>query len=230
MKVLLCLSVLLLGADARIKAPDSAPVGEYTLVDGTDAVGRVEWSVSDPEVRVYTSQDGKQIVLVAPTPRIVKVRQVASDAAGKSADVALIDFRGGKPVPGPVLPVVPMPDAKLPAGRFNIAQPAHDKAAEVRVVTSDQRKAEALLLAAKLTTVRDRIQSGAIKADDPGHVMDAIRRANGELPKDVQARWNVWGTWWGQVLFGQWKAGGLKAANDWITILDETILGLKAVM
>lgn len=227
MKVLLCLSVLLLGADARIKAPDSAPVGEYTLVDGTDAVGRVEWSVSDPEVRVYTSQDGKQIVLVAPSPRLVKVKQVTSDAAGKSADVVLIEFGGGKPAPGPA--PLPMPDAKLPSGRFGIAQPAHDKAAEVRVATSDQRKSEALLLVAKLTHVRDRVQSGAIKADDPGAVMDAIRRANGELPRDVQSRWNVWGQWWGQSLFGQWKAGGLKAANDWTTILDETILGLKAV-
>ena len=235
MSPLLVMLLSLLGADAQIDAPATAKVGEFVLIDAAGSVGSLTWAVPDQQVSHFVGQGGKQIVLHCPSPRFVKVRLTATDAAGKSSDVAVIEFTGnGKPQPAPAplpdaKPVVPMPDAKLPAGRFAIAQPAHDKASEVNVTTGDQRKTEALLLAAKLVQVRDRIQSGAIKGDDPGIVMHAIRAANAELPKDVQTRWHGWGVWWGQALFAQWKAGCLKASNDWYDVLDETITGLKAV-
>lgn len=235
MSPLLVMLLSLLGADAQIDAPATAKVGEFVLIDATGSTGQLTWAVSGQRVSHFVGSDSKQLVIHAQQPGFVKVRLTASDAAGKSSDVALIEVTGnGKPQPAPapmpdVNPVVPEPDKKLPAGRFAIAQPAHDKAAEVKVATGDQRKTEALLLAAKLTQVRDRIQSGAIKGDDPGIVMHAIRAANAELPRDVQARWHGWGVWWGQALFAQWKAGCLKASNDWSDVLDETILGLKAV-
>ena len=229
------LLISLLGAEAKLDAPATAKVGEFVLIDATGSTGQLTWAVSGQRVSHFVGSDSKQLVIHAQQPGFVKVKLTATDATGKSSDVAVIEFTSdGKPLPAPapmpdVKPVVPMPDAKLPAGRFSIAQPAHDKAAEVKVAPGDQRKTEALLLAAKLTQVRDRIQSGAIKGDDPGIVMHAIRAANAELPKDVQARWHGWGVWWGQALFAQWKAGCLKASNDWSDVLDETILGLKAV-
>lgn len=235
MSALLVMLLSLLGAEAQIDAPATAKVGEFVLIDSAGSVGQVTWAVPDQQVSHFISGDRKQLVLHCPSPRFVKVRLTATDATGTSSDVVVIEFTGnGKPQPAPaplpdVKPVVPEPDKKLPAGRFAIAQPAHDKAAEVKVATGDQRKTEALLLAAKLAIVRDRIQSGAIKGDDPGIVMHAIRAANAELPKDVQARWHGWGVWWGQTLFAHWKAGKLNAANDWSDVLDETILGLKAV-
>ena len=235
MSPLLVMLLSLLGADAQIDAPATAKVGEFVLIDATGSTGQLTWAVSGQRVSHFVGSDSKQLVIHAQQPGFVKVKLTATDATGKSSDVAVIEFTvDGKPLPAPAplpdaKPVVPMPDAKLPAGRFAIAQSAHDKAAEVKVTTGDQRKTEALLLAAKLTQVRDRIQSGAIKGDDPGVVMHAIRAANAELPKDVQARWHGWGVWWGQALFAQWKAGCLKASNDWSDVLDETILGLKAV-
>ena len=235
MSPLLVMLLSLLGADAQIDAPATAKVGEFVLIDATGSTGQLTWAVSGQRVSHFVGSDSKQLVIHAQQPGFVKVKLTATDATGKSSDVAVIEFTGdGKPLPAPAplpdaKPVVPMPDAKLPAGRFAIAQSAHDKAAEVKVTTGDQRKTEALLLAAKLTQVRDRIQSGAIKGDDPGIVMHAIRAANAELPRDVQARWHGWGVWWGQALFAQWKAGCLKASNDWSDVLDETILGLKAV-
>lgn len=231
-QLLVCLSVLLLGAEAKINAPETAPVGEFVLVDAADSVGVLTWTVPDPQVSLYVATGGKQIVLYSASPRRVKIRLTAKDEAGTAVETEIIDFAGKTPGPAPAPKPdtpKPMPVEPQPEGRFGIAKPARDKAADVKVESGDQRKTEALLLAAKLTNVRDRIQSGAIKTEDPGTVMQAIRLANAELPRDVQARWHGWGTWWGQTLFGHWKAGKLRASNDWSDVLDETIAGLKGV-
>lgn len=232
MSPLLVMLLSLLGADAQINAPATAKVGEFVLIDAADSVGSLTWAVPDQQVSHYVAPGGKQIVLHCPSARFVKVRLTATDNAGKSSDVAVIDFTGdGKPLPAPA----PMPDKPqpqpvkpnvLPDGRFKLAALVRDEAAKVQ--TAD-RQSEAALIAAKLTDISGKLKTGSLSAADPSIVMKAIQQANGTLPRDVQQRWHGWGQWWGRQLYDRWKADQIKTASDWAAVIDETCLGLKAV-
>lgn len=238
-KVLLLLS-LFLGADAHIKAPETAPVGQYFLVDGLGSVGTLTWSVPDKEVSVFTSADSTSIVLFCPSRRRVKVRLTATDAAGKSVETEVIDCGGSLPAPKPdhvpaPLPTpapkpTPSPDpVPLPDGRFKIAQQCREHARQVKAERAEQRRQEAEQLAVKLSGIRDRIKSGDIDANKPAELMAAVQAANAELPRDVQRRWSLWGSWWGRFLYGLVTGGTLQTAADWILIIEETILGLRSL-
>ena len=240
-KVLLLLS-LCLGAEARIKAPETAPVGQYVRIDGLGSTGTLTWSVPDKDVSVFTSADSTSVVVFCPSPRRVKVRLTAADAAGKSSDAEVVDFVGDVPAPkpgpkpGPAPAPAPAPhptplpdDAPLPDGRFKVASPARERARQVKAERAAQRHAEAQQMAAKLAEVQARIRSGEIDTANPVVLVTAIREANSQLPRDVQSRWTPWGNWWCLFLRGLWMAGNLKTAADWILILEETILGLRSV-
>lgn len=223
----------LLGADAQLDAPATAKVGEFVLIDATGSTGQLTWAVSGQRVSHFVGSDSRQLVIHAQQPGFVKVRLTATDAAGKSSDVDVIEFTGdGKPLPAPA----PMPDKPqppppikpnvLPDGRFKLATPVRDEAA--RVKTTD-RQAEAALIATKLADISGKLKTGSLSATDPAIVMKAIQQANGTLPRDVQQRWGGWGQWWGRQLYDRWKAGQVQTASDWAAVIDETCLGLKAV-
>lgn len=230
MSKLLMMCALVLGADAQIDAPATAKVGEFVLIDATGSTGQLTWAVAGQRVSRFVGSDSQQLVIHAEQPGFVKVRLTATDGAGKSSDVALIEFTGdGKPLPAPA----PMPDKPqpvkpnvLPDGRFNLAAPVRDEAA--RVNTTD-RQSEASLIAAKLADISGKLKTGSLSAADPSIVMKAIQQANGTLPRDVQQRWRQWGQWWGRQLYDRWKAGQIQTASDWAAVIDETCLGLKAV-
>ncbi len=216
---LVLLALTLLGADARIDSPSVATVGVLTRIGGTDASGSLSWS-TDVDVTIWKSDVSRDIVILCPTPRLLRIKQTAKDANGTSSDVAIIDFTGG-PKPQPV-----QPDKPLAEGRFKIAQLARDKAVDVK---TDQRKAEALLIAQRLVEVRDKIQTGEIKTENANLVTAEICRSLATLPAAVRTRWHDWGTAWANAVTAACNADQILTGTDWCVLLDETCAGLKAV-
>lgn len=229
------LIALCLGADAKVSAVQSAVAGDYVLIDASESKGTLTWSVTTPDAKLFVATNSKQALLYCPTAKLCRFSLTATDAAGTSICRDVIEFTSDSPQPEPApapMPPAPLPGPppmpkKLPDGKFALAQPCCDQACQVQAA---KRKAEAEALAEKLTGIRDRIKSGEIDTSKPAELMLAIQRANKSLPDDVQRRWSAWGTWWGRSLHGIYVAGKLANEADWITVIEETILGLKAVM
>ncbi len=231
MQFVLTTLALLLGANARIAAPEHAAPGEYILFDGSASVGSLTWN-TDPGAEVFRSDDGKKILVVA-TKRRCKVRLTAKDTAGTSSDVAVVEI-GDSPEPAPKpdtpkpAPPVPLNPKSLADGKFKVAQPCCDRACQIR---TDQRKAEAELVAKHLAELRNKIKSDARLDLTNLQVMRAeVMKATGSLPSALKHRWIEWAQWWGTELSAQSIGGKLATAADWCLFIDETILGLKAVM
>lgn len=235
MPVAAVLIALCLGADAKVSAAPSAVAGEYVLIDASGSKGSLTWSVSTPDAKLFVETGTKQALLYCPTAKLCRFSLTATDAAGTSICRDVIEFTGDSPQPEPApapMPPAPIPGPqpmpkKLPDGKFALAQPCCDQACQIQAA---KRKSEAEALAAKLAGIRDRIKAGEIDTSKPTELMFAIQQANKTLPDDVQRRWSAWGTWWGKSLHGIYVAGKLATEADWITVIEETILGLKAVM
>ena len=231
--VLMC--YLLLGVEAKIKAPETAPVGEYFLIDGAESVGTLSWEIRDTDVSLFAAPDAKQIVAFCPSPRKVLVILTAKDGDKTSVDYAVVKC-GAAPLPAPE----PMPDVKpepvkppkpktLPDGRFKVAQGSHDHAAKV-AMRAERRAAEIESVAKQLEKLRDKIKNKEVDPTHIGQLQKEIHAATGELPPDVRSRWSSWGSWWGSIIMTLFGGGTLKTAADWILFLEETILGLRAVV
>lgn len=228
--VLLC--CLFLGADAKIKSPDSAIVGEFLLIDGAESTGSLAWEIRDADVSMFASADAKQIVVFCPSPRKVLVTLTAKDSTSTSVDYAVIKFGGVAPLPAPepapdVKPEPPKPKV-LPDGKYKVSQGSHDHAMKVEA-RAERRRVEAESVAKQLEKLRDKIRSKELDPSNTDALKTAIHNATGELPPDVQKRWNGWGSWWGNLIMKFVFGRSLQSAADWILFLEETILGLRAV-
>lgn len=228
------LSVLLaclVGADAKINAPATAPAGQLLLIDGSESTGSLMWTVADPEVSLLESRDKKQIVVFVPTPRKTLITLQAKDSAGESTDYHVLRSEGtdstpapkpDKPKPSPAVPGKP-----LPPGTFNISQPCCDEACKIK---SGQRKADADLISTHLAELRDRIRSDkTLDCGDLPTMQTEVMRATKGLPMAIKTRWLDWATWWSRELCGRAAEKQLATSTAWVAFLDETILGLKAV-
>lgn len=242
MRRLLCLtlcvflyqSLFVVAADSKIAAPDKATVGNLVLIDGSGAVGKVTWVVNDPDVTVFTSQkDPKQIVVSCSVAKFVKIRQQAEDNQGHSSDTIIIQFvgdDGGKtppaPAPAPMPDVTPKPGV-LPQGKFGVSQGAHDKAIAVE---SKDRKAEAGKFVAAFESLQNDFKSGAINPKSAQAVSGGINKACTSVSADMQKRWlPVFGSWWTSKILELWDSSQLESKDDWVQLIEETNLGLKAV-
>lgn len=235
---LIALLACVLGADAKIVAPPTGPVGQFILIDGAESQGALAWTVTDPEVSLFVSPDSKQIVVYSPSARKTLVTLKATDSAGESVDYHVLKLTGDSPEPAPA-PTPdkpkPKPDAKpvgppkpLPPGKFSVAQPCCDEACKVQ---GNQRKAEADLLAQHLAELRDRIKSDkSMKVSDLHTMQGEVFKSTKGLPPALRSRWMEWAKWWGAELCTQSGLNRLVTAADWVAFIDETILGLKAVM
>ena len=227
------LCVLLLGADAKVKAPVTAPVGVPVLVDAGESIGELEWDSVDPEMVLFPAiRGGKQAYVQRLKPGLGRFSVKARDKDSTSTSREVINFTGEAPAPAPGPmpdePPMPPPDAKpvkLPEGKFKISQAAHDK-----VPRAERRRQEAESVAKELEGLKDRIKRGEVDATSISAMKTEMRLATGRLPADVRGRWADWGNWWGKFLTGLVFGGSLKTAADWITLLEETILGLRAVL
>lgn len=232
MKLVVVLCALLFGADAKVKAPDSAPVGVPVLVDAGESVGDLEWDTADPEMVLFPAiRGGRQAYVQRLKPGLGKFWVKATDKAGPSTSREVIMFTGSAPTPAPEpVPDKPQPPpapdkpVKLPDGKFKISQGAHDK-----VPRSERKRQEAEAVAKQLEDLRDRIKRGEVDTSKILVLKAEMRKATGSLPRDVLSRWVEWGKWWGEFLTSLWMGGSLKTAADWVLLLEETILGLKAV-
>lgn len=238
----------LFGADAKIIAPPTAPVSQYVLIDGGESVGKLDWSLTDPETAIFVSPDGKQILAWCPKPRKVLLTLKATDAAGESTDWHTIRFGGDPeptpspapspdkpkpvtpPTPKPLPSPVPSPDtkpSKLPDGRFKVAQPCCDRACEI---AADQRRSDAVLVAKHLADLRDRIKSdSSLDVKDIKAMQREVSLAVRGLPTSLKGRWFEWAKWWCHEFYTHWQGSKLTTQAEWVTFIDETILGLKAV-
>lgn len=233
MNLALVFLALLFGADAKVKSPETAPVGQPILVDAGDSVGELTWDTNDPDVVIFTAIRGaKQAYVQRLTPGVGRFWVLAKDSAGTSVSREVIVFGGEAPQPAPSpmpdVPSPPAPDVKpakpLPEGKFRIAQKAHDK-----VPRSERKRIESEAVAKQLEGVKDKIKRGELDPTRIGDLKAEIRRATGELPPEIKHRWADWASWWGSVLTSLVFGGSLKTAADWILLLEETILGLRAV-
>jgi hypothetical protein len=224
----LALLSLILGAEAKIDAPDKAPTSQFILIDGVGATGKLTWAVPDREVSVFTAADSKQIVIYCPPPsRLVTIKQHAVDSAGKSTDTVVIDFRQDYK-PDPAKPDEVKPNKTLPAGRFGITQKCFQKASEVE---STDRKGDAAKLIAALEALQNEFRTDQINPSTPQQVSGAINRACHGLTADQQKRWlPTFGSWWTVFIRDLWDAGQLATKEDWIQLIEETLIGLKAVL
>jgi hypothetical protein len=237
----LLLISFILTVDAKISAPEKAAVGQFVLIDGAESSGTLTWAIPDREVSVFTSPDSKQIVLFSPSARFCRIRLVATDGTAHSADVVVLEFIGESPRPAPVpgpIPVPtpgPKPDVKpphpgrvLPAGKFGISQKAHDKSLDVEC---PDRKAETAKVIAALESLQTEFRSDKVNPSAPLQVSSAINRACLSLPAEQQKRWlPSFGAWWTTTLRDLWDAGKLLTKEDWILLIEETLIGLKAVL
>lgn len=235
---LLALLAILVGADAKIVAPATGPVDTFILIDGSESQGTLTWTVADPEVSLFITPDSKQIAVFCPTPRKTLITLKAKDEAGESVDYHVLKLTGDKPEPAPA-PTPdkphPKPDAKpvgppkpLPRGKFNVAQPCCDEACKVQ---SAQRKADAELVAKHLGDLRSKIKSDtSLRCSDLPAMQAEVMKATKGLPLALKSRWLEWAKWWSHELCNQSAGNRLVTAADWIAFIDETILGLKAVM
>ena len=230
--VLLC--ALLLGADAKVKAPDTAPIGVPVLVDAGESVGDLDWDTADPDIVIFPAiRGGRQAYVQRLKPGVGKFWVCARDKAGVSTCREVIMFEGSAPRPAPEpmpdkpAPGPPVPDkpAKLPEGKYKIAQGAHD-----RVPRSERKRQEAAAVSKQLEGLRDRIKSGEVDPTKLSELKAEMRKVTGELPPEIRNRWADWGNWWGKFLTSLVFGGTLKTAADWVLLLEETILGLKAVL
>lgn len=232
-QVLLLLLTVLFGADVKVVVPDSAEAGQPVLIDASESIGDLTWDTADPDLVIFPAiRGGKQAYVQRLKPGNGRFTVTAKDAAGTSRTTEILTFTPGdipSPAPSPMPDVVPGPQPKLPDGKFRIAQGTHDEACKVKVSRKEQRRLEAQELATKLAAIRDRVKSGELDATKPQVMLTEIQRANKTLPADVQSRWAEWGNWWGKFLYGLWTAGKLVGQAEWLAILEETILGLKAV-
>ena len=230
--LLACSASIVRGAEIKVTAPESAPVGSFILIDASQSIGELSWTVPDKEVSLFLTRDNRQAILYSPTAKRCRYTIGAKDAAGTVTCRDVIDFTGDAvdPAPAPAPTPGPKPDKpkSIPDGRFKVSQGSHDHALKVEA-RAERRRAEAEMVAVKLEGIRDRIKSGEIDTSKPRLLMAEIQAANGTLPHDVQTRWSPWGTWWGKFLYGIYIGGSLKTAADWILLFEETILGLRAV-
>jgi hypothetical protein len=227
---------LFIGADAKITAPDKAPVGQFVLIDGAESAGTLTWSIPDREVSVFTSSDAKQIVVFCPGARFCKIRLSAVEGSTHSTDVVIVEFTGDQPAPAPKPDVKPepKPDVKpkpgkvLPAGRFGVSQPSHDKSLEVEC---SDRKSDTAKVIAALESLQAEFRADKINPKASLQVSGAINKACLSLPADQQRRWlPSFGSWWTTMLRDLWDAGKLSTKEDWILLIEETLIGLKAVL
>lgn len=234
---------LLLGADAKISAPEKAPVGQFVLIDGAESSGSLTWTVPDREVSVFIAPDSKQIVVFSPSARFCKIRLVAAEGSAHSADAVVVEFTGESPSPAPAPHPAPKPDSKpdskpdirpprpgkgLPAGKFGISQKVHDKSLEVEC---PDRRVETAKVIAALESLQTEFRSDKINPRAPLQVSGAINRACLSLPVEQQKRWlPSFGAWWTTILRDLWEAGKLTTREDWILLIEETLIGLRAVV
>lgn len=233
MNVAFVLLALLFGADAKVKAPDTAVVGQPILIDASESVGELEWDTNDPDVVIFPAiRGGRQAYVQRLSPGVLRFWVIARDKAGSSKWTEAIVCTGDAPQPAPSpmpdVPAPPGPDVKpakpLPDGKFKIAQKAHDK-----VPRSERKRLECEAVAKQLEGVKDKIKRGELDPTKIGELKAEIRRATGELPPDIKHRWADWASWWGNFLTDLVFGGTVKTAADWILLLEETILGLRAV-
>ncbi|MDB5390867.1 MAG: hypothetical protein JWM11_6513 [Planctomycetaceae bacterium] len=231
---------LLFGTEAKITAPEKAPACQFVLIDGSESAGTLTWTVPDREVSVFTSADSKQIVVFSPTAKFCKIRLTAAEGTSRSADAVVVEFVGEMPGPSPAPAPgpAPNPDAKpdvkppppgkvLPAGKFGISQKAHEKSLEVEC---PDRKAETAKVIAALESLQAEFRAGKISPQSPLQISGAINRACLSLPAGQQKRWlPSFGSWWTTTLRDLWDAGRLMTRDDWILLIEETLIGLKAV-
>lgn len=219
---------LLLGAEAKVKCPPSAVVGQPVLIDASESIGDLEWDTADPDVVIFTAiRGGKQAYVQRLSPGMARFWVRARDKDGTDTSKEVIPVSGDGPAPAPDPMPQPAPDnkpVKLPDGRYKIAQGTHDRAPR-----SERRKQEAEAVAKQLEQVRDKIKRGEVDPTNIAALKSEIRKATSELPTDVKHRWADWASWWGQFLTSLVLGGSVKTAADWVLLLEETILGLRAV-
>lgn len=231
MDLAVALLALFFGADAKVISLESAAVGDYVLIDASESTGAVSFSATDPDAELFIRTDSKQALLRCPKPKRIRYCVTAKDGSGTSVCRDVIDFTGEEavkpePAPGPMPPAPPGPAPKLPDGRFKVSQASYDQA---MLVNASQRQADAVLVAKQLEKLRDKVKSGQVNPSEINEMKSAVRSATSELPHDVLRRWNGWGAWWGKSIVSGISGGTLKTSGDWVTFLDETIVGLKAV-
>lgn len=227
---LLVILMALLGADVKLSSPETAPVSQPVLIDASDSVGDVTFDTADEHLVIFAAIRGKQALVLRKAPGIGRFTVTAKDSAGTATIREVIEFTGESPAPAPP-PVEPNDTPrKLPDGKFKVAQGSHDHAQQVKVTKREQRKAESEAVAKQLESLRDKIKSKEIDPANIDVLKAEIHKATGSLPRDVQSRWSAWGSWWGNLIIKLFLGGSLKSAADWITFLEETILGLRAVL
>ena len=238
-------SSILQAAEARAKVPATAAACSYVLLDGTASTAskRLTWKIPDPDVLVYRSGDGRQIVIYVPSPRSLCLNLEAVDS-DNSTDTQLVCIKitGDGVTPAPVIPPIPVPipdpvEPKpvvpvvpvLPAGRFLLAQSAFDQASKLTHAT---RAIEVPKVVAQLERLRDRIKSGEVNVGSLLSLkagLDKLVSENKEALGPSITYWSPWGDWWASAMKALYTSSKLATAADWIAAIDETILGLKAV-
>ncbi len=231
MNLAVTIIALFFGADAKVTALESAAVGDYVLIDASDSVGTLSFDVKDPDAELYLASGGKKALITCPKSKRVRYCVTAKDGSGTSVCRDVIDFTGDgaekpEPAPKPVPVTPPGPAPKLPDGRFKVAQASYD---QLMLVSAGQRASDAALIVKQLAKLRDKVTAGEVDPTEIGEIKPAVFAATKELPQDVRKRCNGWGVWWGNAIVTAISGGTLKTKSDWLTFLDETMLGLKAV-
>lgn len=218
-------------AEVKIEAPATAPAKAFVVIDASasKATDCLQWAIADHSLEVWYSVDRTKLLVYAPEPRQVAIVLIARDRDGKSAaGVHDLKFTGDDPAPKPPKPT-PKPDGPgkvLPAGKYAISQPAYD---EARKVDTPDRPGDAAHVITAMEAVRAKIASGTIPASDTFGIIGELRKSRSTMPAEVRKRWDPWGNWWGKFLYEIYRKGQLATQEQWLAVIDETILGLKSV-
>lgn len=237
---LLFVSAAVHAADVAVTYPLTAPACSYVEINatGSHASAGIEWQLADQDGELWLSPDRRRALVRAPSPRTLQVILLGRDTDGRSAvKVVSIQMTGDAPPPPaprpepvkpePVKPDPPKPDPVKP-GRFGIAKEATEQAAKVE---TSNRKVEAEQIALVALTVRAQFVAGKLQPTTMLAVGKGIETAVATLPAEIQRKWlPTFGSWWTGRLRALWVAGQLTSAQDWIDVIDETVLGLRAVV
>lgn len=222
-------------AEAILNAPDRAPACAFVLLDGSGSTCTdcLRWTVSDPEVSVFTDQRSRQIVVWSDKPRHVGVILTAVDKTGKrSVATKVIEFTGD---PDDATPPTPEPRPDDPAKPDD--RPLQDPFAikdqiitEATKLPAETRAKDAEALIAEVRKLRKKFADGEIGPRDSLKISRAVSTIPQGLPPDTAQRTKGFGEWWAGALYRLYSARQIMTKEDWLLLLDLTIQALRMVL
>jgi hypothetical protein len=217
-------------AAAEIKAPAAAEAHTLVRVTSNTAGTGFAWFISGPAgfADLQTYDGGQSAVFTGPPGRYA-VMLVVAGANGKLDQGQATVVIGGAPAPGPG-PTPgpgpgpgPAPEPVFPPGKFQFARLSYD---EARKIAGPARQ-RAQAMGANYEAIAAQLAAGGLP-DVPAALGELRTRNRATLGAEL-ADWGPWALAWTERANKHNADGTLRSVADYVTALEETAQGLKAV-